>query len=169
MVDPLEWSGSDQVRDRVTGETVSLTGRVLVLAYGSNANPQKLSEQFPDSDVLALPADVEGWAAVWCSQRRRSGEVVCTLAPLPGARERHVVLAVTPAQLARMDGWEGHPRWYRRERFTGRVTLSNGSSPPVQVYLGTPDRRPPLMKGGHLFRLSEVSYGEVDQRIPGRA
>lgn len=163
-VRPLEYCGGDTVRDLATGETKSLTGRILILAYGSNACPEKLAGRYPD-DVFALSAEVEDWAAVWCSSRRQSGDVVCTIAPVPGARERHAVLAVTPEQLGPMDEWEGHPSRYRRERFTGRVTLEDGSSPAVEAYLGTPDKRPPLLVDGHPLLCSSVSYAEVDHLV----
>lgn len=164
-VRPLEYSGDGQVRDLATGEARSLSGRVLILAYGSNACPQKLAERYQGEDVFALSADVDDWAAVWCSARRRSGDVVCTLAPFPGARERHAVLAVTTGQLARMDDWEGHPSRYRREGFTGRVTLEDGSSPAVDAYLGTPEMRPTLLVNQRPLLCGSVSYAEVDQLV----
>lgn len=163
-VRPLEY-GDGQVRDLVTGETRSLSGRVLILAYGSNACPQKLAERYHGEDVFALTAEVHDWAAVWCAARRQSGDVVCTLAPFPGARERHVVLAVTAGQLGPMDDWEGHPSRYRRERFTGRVTLEDGSSPEIDVYLGTPDLRPVLLVDGQPLLCASVSYAEVDSLV----
>jgi len=162
----LEYSGGDEVRDLAAGGTKSLSGRVLILAFGSNACPQKLAERYPGDDVFALSAEVEDWAAVWCAARRQSGDVVCTLAPLPGARERHAVLAVTPEQLSPMDDWEGHPSRYRRERFTGRVTLEDGSSPAVDVYLGTPEWRPVLLVNDKPLLCADVSYAEVDPLVP---
>lgn len=164
-VRPLEYSGGDQARDLVSGETKSLAGRTLILAYGSNACPQKLAERYPGEEAFALMAVVEDWAAVWCDARRGSGDVVCTLAPFPGTRERHPVLAVTPGQLGPMDDWEGHPSRYRRERFTGQVTLEDGSSPAVDVYLGTPEHRPVLLRDGHPLLCPEVPYTEVDPLV----
>jgi hypothetical protein len=164
-VRPLEYCGGDTVRDLATGETKSLAGRILILAYGSNACPEKLAQRYSHSDVFALSADVEDWAAVWCSSRRQSGDVVCTIAPFPGARERHAVLAVTPGQLGPMDEWEGHPSRYQRGRFTGRVILEDGSSPEVEVYLGTPDKRPTLLVDGQPLLCGSVSYAEVDRLV----
>jgi hypothetical protein len=152
-------------RDLATANPICLAGRILVLAYGSNANPQKLHQHFGGSEIYALAADIEGWAAVWCSRRRAAGDVVCTLAPVSKARERHTVLALTPAQLARMDRWEGHPRYYQRQNFTGRVVLDDGSTPPVEVYLGTPNCRPALVLAGRLLRCTEAPYGEVDRLV----
>lgn len=65
--------------DRDTGERVDLEGRSLVLAYGSNADPAKLSEKLRGT-VLVLRCRVEDHAAVWCAARR-SGDrsVVATL------------------------------------------------------------------------------------------
>lgn len=162
----LRSTGGSQWEDAATGEPVSLDGRELVLGYGSNANPYKL-QQWLSGDVLALAVTVEGWAAVWCSARRGSGDVVCTLAPVPATRERHVVLAVTTAQRQLMDRWEGHPGWYARQPFTGRLTYDDGTPPAtaVAVYLGTPTRRPVLRVAGAPLRCADVPYDVVDRLV----
>ncbi len=162
----LDQLSDRSVRDRVTGETISLSGRLLILAYGSNGSPRKLRSKYPGEEVFALSAEVKDWAAVWCSQRRRSGEAVCTLERVPGTREAHVVLAVTPAQLHQMDIWEGHPRYYERSDFPAGVTLDCGARPPgIQVYLGTPGKRPALLAGGLPLRCSEAPYDEADRMV----
>ncbi len=160
----LKQLGGERVQDLATAETFSLAGRHLVLAYGSNANPQKLLD-LPGADVFALEAEIEGWAAVWCPKRRtRDDVVVCTLAPMVDIRERHVVLAVTRDQREVMDKWEGHPGCYERVRFTGRLALDDGSGPAVEVYLGT-HRRPALLVGGRPLRCAEISNAEVDPLV----
>jgi Gamma-glutamyl cyclotransferase, AIG2-like len=147
-----------------TGRQYELAGRELVLGYGSNGNPSKLLRALDLTEgVLALRAVVRDHAAVWCDARRSSGDVVCTLAPAPGSVETHLVLAVTPRQLAELDRWEGHPRHYRRERFDGRVDL-NGLPEPggIWVYLGTPEWRPVLLREGRPQLVAEVDQDTVD-------
>lgn len=156
--------------DIAAGEPLDLTDRRHVLGYGSNLNPAKLREKIGGT-VVVLAATVYDWAAVWCDARRSAGDVVATIAPVSGAVEQHGVLVVTDAQLAQMDSWEGHPRYYRRETFAGRCDLADGSAPSVEVYVGTPERRPVLFHEGRMLRCgsSGVPHEVVDQLVPGRA
>lgn len=153
--------------DQVTGDRVNLTGRRLVLAYGSNLNPAKLAAAYRDQEVVVLAAEVRGWAAVWCDARRAAGDVVATLAPWPGAVHTYGVLALTDEQVAAMDGWEGHPVRYRRQAFAGDCVLEDGSAPAVQVYLGTPEVRSPLLRDGRLLRCGPggTPYAQVDRLV----
>lgn len=153
--------------DQVAVEPVHLTGRRLVLAYGSNLNPAKLAERYLGQEVVVLAAAVRGWAAVWCDARRAAGEVVATLAPWPGAVHACGVLAVTGEQLAAMDCWEGHPDRYRRQPFAGGCVLEDGSTPAVEVYLGTPAVRPPLWHDGRMLLCGPggVPYASVDRLV----
>jgi hypothetical protein len=158
--------------DRDTGERVDVSGRHLVLAYGSNPDPTKLLEQedrrgfFGGELVIALRAVVCGWAAGWCDARRGDGSVVATLVDAPRRAEVHPVLALTPHQRQAMDSWEGHPNCYRRIDFDGFVYLESGQwRGDVEVYLGTPGQRPPLVNGeGHLL-CAEVTYADVDALV----
>lgn len=156
--------------DRQSGEPVDLTGRRLVLAYGSNPDPGKLLGQrrFLGGDsVIALRAAVFGWVAVWCKARRSDGSVVATLAEAPGWMEIHPVLALTAHQLDAMDRWEGHPHTYRRTRHRGDVLLESGwRAEGVEVYLGTDERRPVLLVDGGPLRCAEVPHEEVDRMVP---
>jgi hypothetical protein len=57
-------AGGVEWRDRETGELVDLTGRCLVLAYGSNPDPAKLLRRrgfFGGDSVIALRRAVFGW------------------------------------------------------------------------------------------------------------
>ncbi len=158
--------------DRETGEWVDVSGRHLVLAYGSNPDPTKLLEQedergfFGGEVVIALRAAVFGWAAGWCDARRSDGSVVATLVSAPRHLEVHPVLALTTHQRRAMDDWEGHPNCYRRIGFDGVMVLESGEPRlDVEVYLGTPGRRPPLVTGdGHLL-CAEVTYADVDPLV----
>jgi hypothetical protein len=162
--------------DRETGERVDVSGRHLVLAYGSNPDPAKLLNRedrqgfFGGDAVIALRAAVFGWAAGWCDARRGSDRsVVATLVQAPRRVEVHPVLALTPHQREAMDRWEGHPDCYRRLGFEGVVVLESGEQrEDVEVYLGTPGQRPPLVTGdGHLL-LADVIYADVDHQVSRR-
>ena len=170
MLHALATSPGGGWQDLVTGQELDMSCRRLVLAYGSNLNPAKLADRYPNQAVHALQAEVHGWAAAWCDARRGNDDVVATLVPAPGTCERHAVLAVTAAQLEQMDGWEGHPRYYRREPFRGTVHLADGSRPSVQVYLGTDERRPPLLLDGQPVYLRDQRYDFADAHVrSGRA
>lgn len=160
----------DRWCDRATGRVVDLSSRILVLAYGSNPDPGKLlsrPEFFGGDSVIALRSAVVGWAAVWCDARRGSdGSVVATLTRVPGRVEVHPVLALTAHQLTEMDRWEGHPRWYHRTPHSGVVVLeSDQCASDVQVYLGTPDRRPVLIVDGRPLLCSDVPHAAVDHLV----
>lgn len=161
-------AAGDDWYDRETGEHIDLSGRHLVLAYGSNPDPAKLMKRldFGGDSLIGLRAAVFGWAAVWCDARRGDGSVVCTLARVPGRMEVHPVLALTPYQLEAMDRWEGHPNVYRRNTFDGLVELESGERPgDVEVYLGTPKRRRPLVVDGGYLLCAEVPYREADRLV----
>ncbi len=157
-------------RDRGTGEDVDISDRDLVLAYGSNPDPRKLlgrQEFFGGDSVIVLRAVVFGWAAAWCDARRHFDKsVVATLVDAPGRVEVHPVLALTHHQLTAMDAWEGHPRFYRRRAHVGEVLLESGEwARDVQVYLGTPERRPVLMVDGRQVFCAEVPYREAHSLV----
>lgn len=151
---------------RSTGETVSIEGLNLVLAYGSNGNPAKLAENL--GTAIAIRCAVRDHAAVWCSARRREGSVVATIAPDPGNTEEHHVLALTDDELILVDRWEGHPNVYERQTMpTGSVLLESGAIPhEVLVYVGTERKRPRLWVNGEFWRTAEHSHDEVDARVP---
>lgn len=161
----------DGWRDRKTGEDVDLTGRHLLLAYGSNPDPGKLLAHrgfLGGQSVIALRAAVFGWAAVWCDARRHSdGSVVATLVRAPGRVEVHPILVLTPHQVAVMDRWEGHPHRYRRQHHADRILLESHewADDDVQVYLGTAELRPPLIVEGRHLLCADVPQADVDTLV----
>ena len=162
--DALGW------RDRDTDEPVDLSDRQFVLAYGSNADPHKLltKEGFlGDNSAFALRAAVFGWAAVWCDARRGDGTVVATLAPAPGRVEVHPILAVTADQLRFMNRWEGDPDCYRRTAHHDPLQWesSRWATEHVEVYLGTPEKRPTREVDGHPLLCADVGYAEIDGMV----
>lgn len=150
---------------RATGETVSIEGLNLMLAYGSNGNPAKLAENL--GTAIAIRCAVRDHAAVWCDARRREGSVVATLAPVPEIVEEHHVLALTDDELILVDRWEGHPNVYERQTMpAGSVLLESGAIPhEVLVYVGTERKRPRLWVNGEFWRTAEHSHDEVDARV----
>jgi hypothetical protein len=152
--------------DRDSGDPIDLAHRALVLAYGSNADPAKLAARLT-GQVFALRCLVRDHAAVWCNGRRnRDGAVVATIEPDPGRTEQHHVLAVTAEQLVEMDRWEGHPDWYRRDRFAGPVLLESGAvADDVWVYVGTEARRPVLRIDGRSLPVAEHCQADVDRLV----
>ncbi|MHB8660175.1 MAG: gamma-glutamylcyclotransferase family protein [Solirubrobacteraceae bacterium] len=162
--------------DRLTGEVIQLAGRLMIRGYGSNLNPAKLADRFAGEGVFALRAAVVGSAAAWCADRRGSGDVVATLVHAPARVEVHALLALTEAQLLQMDRWEGHPHYYRRQPFRGAVLLEDrtlmagsASQDAIQVYVGCPGVRSPLLVNGRPLLLADVSYELVDSIVTGRA
>jgi hypothetical protein len=155
-------------RERDNRVSVDLTGRHLVLGYGANLDPIKLSQLGDDEDVYVLRCVIFDYAAVWCHARRRAGDVVATIAPVPGRVEAgHGVLVVTDAQIEALDRSEGHPRIYQRQPFLGTVLMEDQRPlTPIQVYVGNPVARPPHLKDGRPSLLCEHSYEEIDGLVP---
>lgn len=160
----------DGWRDRQNGAPIDVSDRQMVLAYGSNPDPNKLLDRtgFLDgAPVIALRAAVFGWAAAWCDSRRGDGAVVATLVPAPTRVEVHPVLALTAHQLRKMNRWEGNPTYYSRVAHRGLVVLESGEHAlGVEVYLGTPEYRWARRgdEGEHLL-CTKVSYAEIDEMV----
>jgi hypothetical protein len=150
--------GSDWL-DAVTGEVTELAGRVLVLAYGSNANPNKLR----GLDAVMLQSEITDAQAVWCNARRRDGSVVATLVERTGHVEACPVLALRPEELSKVDAWEKPA--YRRMRFWGRCTLESGDAIEPEVYVGG-RTRPPLQANDNYVPLHQAEHRLVDRMVP---
>ena len=156
--------------DRQSRAAIDLSDRHMVLAYGSNPDPNKLLNRngfLGGEPVIALRAAVFGWAAAWCDSRRGDGAVVATLVPAPTRVEVHPVLALTAHQLDKMNRWEGDPTCYRKGPHRGLVVLESGEpAPSIEVYLGTPDYRwARRWDDGEHQQCAEVSYAEIDEMV----
>ncbi|WAC92611.1 hypothetical protein [Mycobacterium sp. Aquia_213] len=146
--------------DVATGEAVELAGRVFILAYGSNANPNKML----GVNAVMLQADITDAQAVWCNARRRTdGSVVSTLVERPGHLEACPVLALRPEELPKVDMWE-EPA-YTRINFWGSCVLETGTAITPEVYVGGPTR-PPLRIDGNYVPLHLTKHAVVDQLVP---
>lgn len=145
-----------------------LADRLPVLAYGSNANPSKItwlrSALGLAGPVIVLRADCSGLAAVWASGlRERDGQRPATIAATPGPPERHAVWLATPAQLAVLDVCEGRGHRYDLARLhSGTVTLEDGT--PVAdplAYVGAGAQRMPLLVGGRPVRCADIRQADA--------
>lgn len=142
-----------------------LAGRVPVLAYGSNANPSKISwmraERGLSGPAVVLRVRTDGLCAVWSAGRRVvDDQRPATLAAVAGAVEEHAVWLASPDQFAALDRVEGRaaePARYRLARLAARVALLDGPGAVDRPYAylapdtptGDPrtDRRPLLVDG----------------------
>ena len=82
------------------------------------------------------------------------------------------MLALTDAQVELMDGWEGHPRWYRRQSVAGTLWMEDGTllmgdnaQTDVEVYLGCDGVRSPLLIAGRPLLCAAASHDEVSQLL----
>ncbi len=151
--------------DVATGNVFDLADRIFILAYGSNANPNKLRQNnLHGMDVVMLQTEITDARAVWCNgRRRRDHSVVATLVETPGHVEACPVVALRPEDVAAVDGWE-MPAYHRRP-FWGQCTLENGASIDTQVYVGGPNRQP-LLSRGEYVPLHEVEHAVIDRMVP---
>ncbi|MEV1295595.1 gamma-glutamylcyclotransferase family protein [Pseudonocardia sp. NPDC049635] len=180
---PSGWRADGRCLDGLLARSgaVPLAGRVPVLAYGSNANPEKISwmreHRGLTGPVVALQVRVEGLAAVWSAGRRVvDDQRPATLAAVPGAVEEHVVWLAAPDQFTALDAVEGRtaaPPRYRLARIaTGSVTIPETGAvldrPYAYVAPGRPtgvartDRRPLLVHGAPV-RCAQV--GQADAAV----
>jgi hypothetical protein len=141
--------------------------RQPVLAYGSNANPSKISWMRSElglrGPVVVAHARCDGLAAVWASGLRyRDGQRPATLTALPGVEE-HAVWFVTPDQLAVLDVCEGRGNRYHLVRLTDPdITLEDGSRVTgVLAYIGAMPIRYPLLVDGKPVRTADVPQAQA--------
>ncbi|SFP45388.1 hypothetical protein SAMN05421810_102631 [Amycolatopsis arida] len=150
-----------------------IAGRSPVLAYGSNACPDKIGWLRANlglaGPVVVLRAECRDLAAVWAyGQRVRDDQRPVTLAALPGVVEWHAVWLATPEQVAVLDRCEGRGSRYHLARVHGgRVCLENGAVVGAPLaYVAATERRMPLLVAGRPVRAAEVAQHEV-RELPG--
>jgi gamma-glutamylcyclotransferase (GGCT)/AIG2-like uncharacterized protein YtfP len=140
-----------------------LGARVPVLAYGSNANPAKISwlraHLGLTGPVVVLRVRCTGLAAVWASHLRvRDGQRPATLVAEPGRMEWHAVWLATPAQVRVLDVCEGRGERYRLVRLaSGTVTAEDGTDlDGVLAYTAAGELRAPLLVDGKPVRCADL-------------
>jgi hypothetical protein len=109
-----------------------LTGRIPVIACGSNRAPEQLARKFRDWPLpLRIPvlcAKLTGFDVVYSAHFTRYGAVPATLHPCPSATVDVAVQWLTLAELERMDATEGIGINYDRHHLTGIELEIEGSS-----------------------------------------
>jgi hypothetical protein len=136
-----------------------LTGRIPVIACGSNRAPEQLARKFRDWPLpLRIPvlcAKLAGFDVVYSAHFTRYGAVPATLHPCPGATVDVAVQWLTAAELERMDATEGIGINYDRHRLTGIDLEIDGSSTvhAAETYLS---RRGPLLNQGTPVALTAI-------------
>jgi hypothetical protein len=140
-----------------------VAGRVPVLAYGSNANPSKItwlrSTLGLAGPVVVLRVRCVDLTAVWATGlRARDGQRPATLMAEPGRVEWHAVWLATPDQVRVLDRCEGRGVRYRLvllER--GTVTAEDGTElTGVYAYTAAGELRAPLLVDGRPVRCADV-------------
>ena len=144
------------------------TGRLPVLAYGSNRCPSKITWLrdvlgLGPEPVIVLRALTTGIAAVWASGlRARDGARPAVLAAAPGAVEEHAVWLATPAQIAVLDTCEGRDVRFRLARLcSGTVEVGGIPIAAPLAYLGHAPGRRPLLVNGAPVRCADVPQAEA--------
>jgi gamma-glutamylcyclotransferase (GGCT)/AIG2-like uncharacterized protein YtfP len=143
---------------------LSLAERVPVLAYGSNANPSKITWLRENlglpGPVVALRVRCTGLTAVWAAGPRVvDTQRPATLVAVPGRVEWHFVWLATREQVKVLDVCEGRDVRYRLVRLgSGTVATSDGVLlPDVLAYTGASGIRAPLMVDGAFVHCAAVS------------
>jgi hypothetical protein len=170
---PSGWTTTDAVHlDRLLAGlgAAGLTGRVPVLAYGSNANPAKLAS-LCIGPVVALRVTTTGVAAAWCTDPRADGQIPATLISAPGTVETHHVLLCTPEQMSRFDRVEGRAAgiYDLGVLRTGTVTADDGCGlDDVLAYVGGHGRQPLAGPTGKPIHVSAVPQADAAGWAAGR-
>jgi gamma-glutamylcyclotransferase (GGCT)/AIG2-like uncharacterized protein YtfP len=149
-----------------------LDTRIPVLAYGSNANPTKIT-WLRDTLGLTGPAVVlrvrcTDLAAVWAAGRRVvDDQRPATLRADPGRVEWHALWLATAEQVRVLDVCEGRGVRYRLVRLdSGTVTDETGTTlPGVLAYTGAGEIRWPLLVNGTPARCAEVPQADAMRLI----
>jgi hypothetical protein len=107
-IDPLDALGVVERESLVAGFADPATGRLPLVAIGSNGAPRALQRKFAhfpveeDRTVLALAGYLDGFDVGVSPQPAFYGALPATLFPSPGTRVRAAVLWVTPAQFTQL-------------------------------------------------------------------
>ena len=172
----LETEGGEMLHDWLTrrGEA-SMTERVPVLSYGSNACPGKLAGMQIPGPVIMTECTTQGIAAVWCVTGRANDQVIPATLTACNAVEQHFIWWVAPTQWSVLDACEGRSQsWYDLVALrptADRVVLDNEGHAinDVFAYVGArPERYPALDASGQPHRVAAgPAAGLKDFADPG--
>lgn len=141
-------------------EAADFSGRVPVIAHGSNRAPQQLERKFgrlsgADAEIPVTFGWLERHDVVYSAHVTQYGAIASNLRQVSGCRVRLAVTWLNAAQLERMHETEG--RNYRYGRLSGIVlTVEAGPDAALEeafVYLGN---HGDLHDGGHPLGLAAV-------------
>jgi gamma-glutamylcyclotransferase (GGCT)/AIG2-like uncharacterized protein YtfP len=149
--------------------------RIPVLAYGSNANPAKvtwLRRTFGlAGPVVVLRVRCTDLAAVWAAALRvRDDQRPATLMAEPGRVEWHAVWLATGDQVRVLDQCEGRGVRYRLVRLhSGVLATEDGTRlDDVLAYTAASEIRQPLLVSGRPVRCADVPQAQAAALV-GRA
>lgn len=78
-----------QVRD--WDETISLKGRIPILACGSNQSPEQLARKFPFETIPVMAGWLDGYDSVYSAHYTSYGSISATLMAKEGVRSRQMI------------------------------------------------------------------------------
>ena len=121
------------------------------LAYGSNLNREQMGYRCPNARPVGT-AQLEGWRLVF--RGSGSGNYL-TIEPAPDYVVPVAVWAVTKADEAALDRYEGYPVFYRKETLAIAYTgLKTAQERQVEAFVY-------LMNDGHLAGLPTTRYMDI--------
>ncbi|ASU78800.1 hypothetical protein CDG81_11505 [Actinopolyspora erythraea] len=146
-----------------------LRRRRPVLAYGSNACPEKVGWLRENLDLtgpaVVLRAECSGLSAVWSSGLRpRDGQRPAVLAATSGVTEQHTLWYATAEQRRVLDRCEGRGKRYRLVRLhdSTAIELENGQTPDrVLAYTAAVREMAPLLVNGSVVRCAELGQQQA--------
>lgn len=170
-------AGPDLDDELVAMGVAPVRDRLPVLAYGSNANPSKITwmrEQLGlPGPAIVIRAECRDISAVWSAGvRQRDGQRPAVIAAQPGTQEMHAVWLATPEQRRVLDQVEGRGQRYRLAWVHTPVILEgNRSLTSVLAYTARPEaigqdvpmhlNRSPLLVDGQFVRCADVEQAEA--------
>ncbi len=179
--DHLSWRTEGAELDTVLrrcGEP-PLQERLPVLAYGSNANPSKITwmrhELGMTGSAIVIRAQCYGISAVWAAGFRVvDDQRPAVIAAAPEVAEEHTVWFATPQQRQVLDHVEGRGERYRLVWLRAPIELDGGFTiHQVLAYTARPDvvgsevpprlNRSPLLVHGKVVRCADLGQEEARQ------
>lgn len=113
---------------------LNANGRIMYFAFGSNLCTDQMRKRCPGARPL-WPAKIEGYQIAFAGYSSWWRGGVATIVPCEGAVVDGYVYDLTPADVARLDGFEGAPLVYSRDLIT--MTDADGVEHGCLIYVHT--------------------------------